>query len=63
MAAMTKAGVGLSLLPSDQTEPYIKRLLPIPNQVGELWLLTHPDLRRQARVKRVWDAIVASCHP
>lgn len=62
MAAMTLAGVGLSVLPSDQREASLKHLLRVPNLDGELWLLTHPDLRRVARVRAVWDAVLRSAH-
>ncbi|MEM7503607.1 MAG: LysR family transcriptional regulator [Pseudomonadota bacterium] len=62
MAAMTVAGVGLSILPSDQREMSLKHLLRIPNLDGELWLLTHPDLRRVARIRAVWDAVLRSAH-
>ena len=62
MAAMTVAGVGLSVLPSDQREISLKHLLRVPNLDGELWLLTHPDLRRVARIRAVWDAVLRSAH-
>jgi DNA-binding transcriptional LysR family regulator len=26
---------------------------------SELWLVAHPDVRRSARVRRVWDALTA----
>jgi len=58
MAALARAGVGLALLPSDQQEPGLKRLFVLPQFGGELWLLTHPDLRHVRRVKTVWDAII-----
>lgn len=58
MAAMALAGVGYALLPSDQNEPGLERLLMIPDPKGALWLLTHPDLRNNTRVKVVWDALV-----
>ena len=45
-------GVGLALLPSDQHLPDLQRLFPVePRFTGELWLLTHPDLRHVARIK------------
>ena len=57
MAAMVRAGIGLALLPSDQQETGITRLFTYPGHRGELWLLAHPDLRHQARVKAVWDTL------
>lgn len=59
MAAMARAGVGYALLPSDQPEQGLVRLLTIPDLPGELWVLTHPDLRDITRNKVVWDALVA----
>ena len=57
MAALTVAGVGLSILPSDQDGRGLKRLCRVPDIGGELWLLTHPDLRNVRRVRAVWDAL------
>ena len=58
MAALAAAGAGLAVLPSDQSERGLKRLLPVPGIGGELWLLTHPDMRNVRRVRAVWDALV-----
>ena len=60
MATLALAGVGYALLPSDQNEPGLERLLKVPDTEGALWLLTHPDLRNNTRVKVVWDALVAA---
>lgn len=60
MAAMAKAGLGLAVLPSDQIDPALQRVLRIPlrpAQCGSLWLLNHPDLREVARVRAVSDAL------
>ncbi|MEO1202057.1 MAG: LysR family transcriptional regulator, partial [Pseudomonadota bacterium] len=57
MAALTIAGVGLSLLPSDQDPRGLKRLCPVDHIDAELWLLTHPDLRGVRRIRVVWDAL------
>lgn len=59
MAAIAGAGIGLAALPSDQQEPGLRRLLALPQFSGELWLLTHPDLRRVERIRAVWDALLA----
>lgn len=58
MAAMVRAGIGLALLPSDQQEDGVKRLFEYEGHTGELWILAHPDLRRQARVDVVWNTLV-----
>lgn len=58
MAAMAIAGVGYAILPSDQNEKGLEKVLKVPNAEGALWILTHPDLRNVARVKVVWDALV-----
>lgn len=60
MASLAQAGVGLALLPSDQQEQGLKRLFKLPQFAGELWLLTHPDLRNVRRVRAVWDALIAT---
>lgn len=59
MAAMAIAGVGYAILPSDQNEKGLEKVLKIPNAEGALWILTHPDLRNVARVKVVWDTLIA----
>ncbi len=54
MAAFTEAGQGLSILPDDQQREGIVRLFDFPAvENSDLWLLTHPDLRRVARIKLV----------
>jgi DNA-binding transcriptional LysR family regulator len=58
MAALTIAGVGYSVLPSDQAERGLTRLWRVPDIAGELWLLTHPDLRNVRRIRVVWDALI-----
>lgn len=60
MAAMAKAGLGLAVLPSDQVDPALQRVLRVPlrpAQCGALWLLNHPDLREVARIRAVSDAL------
>ena len=57
MAALARAGVGLALLPSDQCGSGLQRLFDIEGLSGELWLLTHPDLRNVRRIRVVWDAL------
>lgn len=58
IAAMAMSGMGYAVLPSDQNEKGLERVLKIPNAEGALWILTHPDLRNVARIKVVWDALI-----
>ena len=60
MAMLAVAGIGYAVLPSDQDVPGLKRLLQVPDSRGELWLLTHPDLRNVQRVKAVWEAVIGA---
>jgi len=49
-----RRGVGLALLPCfiGHALPMLSQLTPpLPEMQGELWLLTHPDLRNTARVR------------
>ncbi|MFY0989576.1 LysR family transcriptional regulator [Halomonas sp. C05BenzN] len=61
MLAAARDGLGRAVLPCylADAEPALARLgEPIPELATELWLLTHPDLRRVARV-RAFMAFVA----
>jgi len=52
MAAMAKAGFGVALLPDDQIQPGLTRLFACePAYASDLWLLTHPELRRTERIR------------
>jgi DNA-binding transcriptional LysR family regulator len=52
MRALTLAGMGLAVLPGDQYCPDLEHLFPVePAFAGQLWLLTHPDLRHVARIR------------
>ena len=52
MAAMAQAGFGIALLPDDQRQPGLTRLFPCaPEYTSDLWLLTHPELRRNERIR------------
>ena len=57
MSALTREGIGLSFLPSDLRESGVGQLFRLPDHVGQLWLLTHPDLRFSPRIRAVWEAI------
>jgi DNA-binding transcriptional LysR family regulator len=53
-AAMLETGIGVGILPSFMA-PQHPRLVavsdPIPELAAPVWMLTHPDLRRTARVR------------
>lgn len=61
MAELCRAGVGLAILPSDQEHRDVRPLFALPEVPGELWLLTHPDLRNVPRIRTVWDCIRQEC--
>ena len=53
-----RAGIGLAVLPCFYADPdlILRRLTPpIEALTGELWLLTHPDLRRTGRIRAFLD--------
>jgi DNA-binding transcriptional LysR family regulator len=56
-----KAGIGLALLPCylGDEDGDLARALPEPvaDLVGELWIVTHADLRRTARVRAFFDLV------
>ena len=59
--AAAKAGMGIALLPCylGDPEPDLARALPdpVPELARELWIVTHPDLRRTARVRAFFEAV------
>ena len=61
MRAMTRAGLGLAVLPCYMADPDegLVRASPQPlsGQNLGLWMLTHPDVRRVARVRAFTDFI------
>lgn len=64
IAAMARAGLGLVVLPCyvGDTDPGLRRVVPEPadEHIMDLWVLTHPDLRRAARVRAVTE-FIADC--
>jgi DNA-binding transcriptional LysR family regulator len=56
-----RAGIGVALLPCylGDGEPGVVRALPEPlaDLAGELWMVTHADLRRTARVRAFFDVV------
>lgn len=58
--AAARAGLGLAALPcflGDRAPELVRVLPPDPALAGELWLLTHSDLRRTARVRAFMETI------
>lgn len=54
MQAAVRAGVGVAVLPCyvGDTDQHLVRLAePVPELAADLWLLTHPDMRRVVRVR------------
>jgi DNA-binding transcriptional LysR family regulator len=64
MVAMARAGLGLVILPCyvADPDPGLQRVVPEPVDKGvmDLWVLSHPDLRRAARVRAV-TGFIAEC--
>lgn len=61
MSAMAAAGHGIALLPDDQVKPDLERLFPcVPAFTSDIWLLTHPELRRTERIRLLMEHLVAS---
>jgi DNA-binding transcriptional LysR family regulator len=59
-ASAARAGLGLALLPCflGDSEPRLRRVAgPLPELNTELWLLTHPDLQRTARIRVLLDLL------
>src|SRR6266545_7676438 len=62
IAEAVAGGVGLALLPcfiGDGAPGLAQLTPPLPELEGELWLLTHPDLRNTARVRAFIDFCAA----
>ncbi len=54
-------GIGVAALPCflGDSDNRLNRILPLVDELAsELWLLTHPDLRRTARVRALMDFLV-----
>jgi DNA-binding transcriptional LysR family regulator len=56
-----KAGIGLAVLPCylGDLEPEVARALPepVPELARELWIVTHTDLKRTARVQAFFEVV------
>ena len=57
--AACAAGLGLARLPCFYADPHLPRRSE-PEPGGDIWVLVHPDLRRNPRLRIFRDAIVAA---
>lgn len=57
-----RAGAGIAMLPCALADvhPELERCVPEPFDGGEIWLLTHPDLRSAARIRALLDHLSAA---
>ena len=57
--AAVKSGIGLALLPCYLGEVGVVRALrePIADLEGELWIVTHADLKATARVRAFFELV------
>jgi DNA-binding transcriptional LysR family regulator len=61
MSAMAEAGLGIALLPDDQRKPSLVRLFEAqPPYANDIWLLTHPELRRTERIRLLLEHLAES---
>lgn len=59
MSALAAAGNGIALLPDDQAKPELERLFTFePAQQSHLWILSHPDMRDNRRLKVFKEFII-----
>lgn len=60
MLAAVRDGLGVAVLPcylADDDQRLARISEPIPELATDLWLLTHPDLRRVARIRALLDFV------
>jgi DNA-binding transcriptional LysR family regulator len=56
MAKQAETGMGLVVLPVDQVDKKLTKLMAFtPGDGSDLWLLTHPDLRFSGRIKALME--------
>lgn len=56
VAALIRAGIGLGVLPQDQVQTGLHTCSPFPpGLTGQFWLLTHPELRHNLRIRLLMD--------
>lgn len=66
LLAASRAGIGVAPLPCylGDVDPTLRRVLaPVPEMEANLWLLTHPDLRRTVRIRVVLDFLADRLKP
>ncbi len=69
MCAMARSGLGAAMLPcyAGDSDPGLRRIVnaPITDGAMDLWVLSHPDVRRSARVRAftafIAESILAHC--
>ncbi len=62
LRSAARSGIGAAAIPCylGDADPALRRLAPpLPELEVPLWLLTHPDLRRVARIRAVLDLVAA----
>ncbi|MCG8610106.1 MAG: LysR substrate-binding domain-containing protein, partial [Pseudomonadales bacterium] len=58
MSYFAESGHGIALLPADQQRPGIVKCCKFdPAPASDIWLLTHPDLRKTARIRLVMNCL------
>lgn len=63
MLALGRAGIGIVAIPcvlGDADSRMVRLLDPVPAMATNLWLCTHPDIRKVARIRDVLDYLHAS---
>jgi len=61
MSAMAEVGCAIALLPDDQAKPSLVRLFSaVPAYTSDIWLLTHPELRRTERIRLLMEHLHAA---
>lgn len=65
LANAARRGLGLAMLPAfiGDADPALRRAFASDTAEEGLWLLTHPDLRRNPRVRAVMEAVAAEIGP
>lgn len=66
MYQAVRDGMGLAVLPcylADADEALVRVNAPLPELATDLWLLTHPDLRRVARIRAFMDFVAEAVRP
>ncbi len=62
MAAAVRAGTGLGLLGVDEATGLVEVIAPRPEWRSQIWLVTHVDLHRSAKVQALTKHLKETCH-